>query len=494
MKKIYSIVAMASMVLAATFALTSCEQDNEFDNSTKNNKEEQLSEQLGDTVLLYNNSFVYGEDGPKSFNNKVLALDLGFNDSGNLKLRGGMPLNPTDIAIDLLGAGLKQIAIGAGSKAFTETVGYLFGDESSEVKEGLNQINSHVDQITKAIEDIANHVDNIETAQLMRNRMERFSVLNCYTCDQFAKVINSKGDTAKIRAIVQNWGDSFTDDGPTSTTAIAYLNFLTSGLNYGEKPMPAVYDEWVFNSVAWEHEGYEYRENLRLADISLALTTLYMDHMYHTMNNMNTDKINAAFKKFSDIYKASLVKRHPDYLVCQVYRAHMVFRKNLIVRDMKEHPWFPITEKRWKKDSSPKDVMYGEPNNSSSYVQDHTMSLDEAQRIRDFYNNCGKNWTFQEILQSAGFDYNLDPSKRHIMPLNNGINLEPKNWLSTYYYFKYLEAVHANDSKFRCSNFCLGMRKIQAYLRRWQEYKCDDCVFFRPDMVKRYSGMNPELD
>lgn len=494
MNKIYSIVAMASMMLATGLALTSCEQDNEFDNSTKNHEEEQQSEQPGDSVIVFNNTFEYGEAGPKSFNNKIPTLDLGLNENGKLQLRGGIPLTPTDIAIDLLGAGLKQLAIGAGSKAFSETVGYLFGDESSEVKEGLNQINSHVDQITKAIEDLANHVDNIETAQLMRSRAERFSVLNCYTCDQFAKVLKADGDTAKIRSIVQKWGDSYTDDGPTSSTAIAYLNFLTSGLNSGEKPMPAIYDEWVFNSVAWEHEGYEYRENLRLADISLALTTLYMDHMYHTMNNLNTDKINAAFQKFSDVYKSTLVKRHPDYLVCQVYRAHMVFRKNLITRDMKEHPWFPITEIRWNKNTSPKDVMYGEPGNSSSYVLDHTMSLDEAQRIRDFYNADGKNYTFQEILQKVGFEYYLDPGKRHVMPLNNGIKLEDEHWYNAVYYFKYLETVHANDTKFRYSNFSLGKRVIQAYLRKWESYSCDDCIFFRPNMVKRYSGTNPELD
>lgn len=125
---------------------------------------------------------------------------------------------------------------------------------------------------------------------------------------------------------------------------------------------------------------------------------------------------------------------------------------------------------------------------------DRTMSLEEAQAIYNFYNTDSSTpLNFAEILQKEGFNYDLDPNMRHIMPLSNGSRHVWDGDESAYrYYMDFNEAVHSNDTQFRQHNFRVTMLYITTALRK-SYYKLDDVIFFRPDMVKRYSDMYPEI-
>lgn len=117
-----------------------------------------------------------------------------------------------------------------------------------------------------------------------------------------------------------------------------------------------------------------------------------------------------------------------------------------------------------------------------------------GQVIYNFYNTDSSTpLNFAEILQKEEFNYDLDPNMHHIMPLSNGSRHVWDGDESAYrYYMDFNEAGHSNGTQFRQHNFRVTMLYITTALRK-SYYKLDDVIFFRPDMVKRYSDMYPEI-
>ncbi len=324
--------------------------------------------------------------------------------------------------------------------------------------------------------------------------------------------------------------------GTTAALAIRDLMVYITYFRTNSKTAPEMYDDMVFQTTPWEHQGYQKREQLRLADVAVVTSgyILARAHYEHQMEiakktennylfNSSTYRLrelNETYENFARLYENHAgFKRHDDKLICQIKGANIVFNKKLRIRDMYNHPWchnnggaFRILEEFMYDDMDEKRGGCICP----TILLAKSLTQDEAEVIFNYYNPKDENnnyihpvKNFDEIMKEVGFELaGLENGKKHVMTLNASCYQKAAqrfdlfdNGCYDYYFDKVI--VSNNDQTF-FKDWKLGRMKIKdrektagsdyyyIYINQWTDYSCNDCQFYYTDIRNRYSNMKPD--
>lgn len=487
-----TISAVATMALTSVFGLTSCQDDNA--DCMQTSQDEKNSAAMGgvqDSIYVNTNQFVYDKSGAKSHEVCPEIFDYGFSMSD---------LDTRSAGADNLAFTMLTLASSVMNTTDQSTSGVkMLMEQNGKVMEELNQKTSQMQDVLRAIDKLQRNSNDQEMNDIYDKYMKCFVYVKSYNCSTFntyCKALALNKDMADH--IMKNWLSQRVRGGDAPTAALDFLKETVKPM--GKYHVTDIYDYMVFQNTAWEHEGYQMREQLRMSDICAGIAGYLLARDYYIKNQMSVDELDAAFCKFASFYMANnKVERHPDMLICQIQGAHIVFRNNLTIRDMENFPWTKIGG-RW---TSVADFMYGECGMKTADVISNTLSNSEAKAIYNFYNNGraeSEKLTFEQIMKQVGFDCsNLSDGMRHVMPLNDGANRRLESYLSNKYHMTYSHAVLTNEAKAFYDNWEIARMKFEKrdldrittyYFLGWADYK-GDCQYFRTNIMKRYNGTNP---
>lgn len=190
-------------------------------------------------------------------------------------------------------------------------------------------------------------LDLMETTEKLNARNEDATRLHLRALgykDSVATIINTETDdiSNKLYDYLSKWAAAETSGENYVQRTIAFTKRLYSTLCNNKYGYPYIYDQYVFNTKAWEHEGYNNRANLRLADLtvvyeSVLLSALYLEACISTGNTIYGAKPEPLLKElemecqnFEKCYKESNIEIRNDKRVCQIVGAHFVADSRLI--------------------------------------------------------------------------------------------------------------------------------------------------------------------
>lgn len=494
MKKLFKHMATTSMMLAAILGTaTSCQQEDDFAaeqpaSKTRVKPNDTTNVAAKDTVLYFDNDFQYDESGIESMD-KAINLEAFNKPEGKLKGTDG-----TTMLLNILKWGLEKGAAYAGTKGATEAIHAFIRDAHEENMQEIQEINGKLEAINNLLHEIEEKLDDKEKGDILNKHLEYNDKFGYHTINS---LIDINRDTTNATASLYKWAETPTIHNRTYLTTINYLNFLSSRFNSKQLTLPQVYDDWIFKTTAWEHEGYSVRENMRLFDASVATSAYLMSLAYCVAEDepYTIEALNRAYKHFVDVFEEYQVKRREDYRICQIKGANIIFQKYIITRDVYNHPW--CKNSNWdNRDETQKTLMFGEDGVTAKYAIDRTMNLDEVRAIANYYNSGSSKMTFEDIMKEAGFNWwNLVYGMRHIMPLSNGISREADSvWPWNHDFdLKYNHVVDADLPAITVSNYNLGMMWLDGNMRSWTKYYPKNTLFFRLALIHRYNGSYPQI-
>ncbi len=492
MKKFNSILAIAAVALTSVFGFTSCQDDSaDFMQTSQNEKYSTAVGGMQDSIYVNTNQFIHDNSGARSHEVCPEDFDYGFS----MSCPGTRSANAGNPALTMLN--FASSVMNATDKG--ESGVKMLMDQNSNLMEELNQTTSQIQDILRAIDKLQRNGNNQEVSDIYEKNMKCFVYVKSYNCSTFntyCKALALSKDMADH--VMNNWLSQRVRGGDAPTAALDFLKETVKPM--GKYHVTDIYDYWVFQNTAWEHEGYQMREQLRMSDICAGIAGYLLTRDYYIKNQMPVDELDATFSTFAAFYMANnQVERHPDMLICQIQGAHIVFRGNLTIRDMKNHPW----DKANGKMTSVADFMYGECGMKTEDVISNTLSNSEAKAIYNFYNNGrteSEKLTFEQIMKQVGFDCgNLSDGMRHVMPLNDGADRKQDSYLNNKHHMTYSHAILTNEAKAFYDNWEIACMKFESYengrhmdyyFRGWDDYK-DDCQYFRTNIVKRYNDTKP---
>lgn len=458
MKKYYSTLAIVAMAITSVFGFTSCQDDS-------------------DDVMQ---SGRMAEQNDMKFS--VNDMDCG----GRLTTRAAFSSNPSVNLINCVTSCMASV----GNE---ESAGMRLMATSSDVMDELKDMCEQQQEVIGMMDMLQKNCSNEDMVRTYNDYLRKFHCMKSFNMATFgtycsALALNKQGLPEHV---LEGWASHVVNGGSAPSAVYEYLREIINPMN--NHHAMDVYDYWMSESCAWEHQGYEKREQMRLNDVCSGVAGYLLARDYFIMKNQSIDRLNDAFSEFVNYYmNNSDVVRHNDVLVCQIKGAHIVFNKNLTIRDMKNHSWMP-DGKRFTCDG----FMYGEENMKDVDVKQNMLSESEAKAIYNYYNADraeGEKLTFEEIMKQAGFECSiLTDGMRHVMPLNNGCRNTKTSYLGVKYNMIYNRAVVTNEAQAFHDNYNMGVLKVirdGSYIQwelveRWDDYK-DGCQYFRTNIVRRY--------
>lgn len=502
-------LALVTIVSAAsTMFFTSCQQDDISASKVSGESINDVIEEGNDSVFVNNFKFNYDNAGPTSASSYVKDVNFG-STSNDVTSRGITDLTPTGIALNVMSFVGMNFLNNVTSKGNNAVINAILGSGAGEMAK-LNELSTKMDAISGMIKDLKEQTENNSIAGVYNQRMKEFSGLDLNNSSYFTAYFNAvrDGKNEQANSIANEWAKESFNGTTAATATYNYLNMVSQTLSGSQKTITDVYDYWVYQTTPWEHMGYLKREQLRASDICVATTGYLMAYAFYEQDTTGVGaakivKLNQAYKAFVDYYKVhGKVEHHDDKLVCQIQNAHIVFNKNIVTRNIQDHPWMTNGTK-WNSNSL-KTFMYRETNHDADYVLSHSMTTDEALAIYNYYNaGKSKKMSMEQIMKEVGFDLGgLTTGKTHIMTLNEGANMENEHFYNNNYFFKFNNVVNAsNANNLMISNLSVGKmwlekkyytKSIRSYkvLRWWDRYDAGDKDFFRVDIDHRYTDMN----
>lgn len=142
----------------------------------------------------------------------------------------------------------------------------------------------------------------------------------------------------EIKGLLSQWAKSNVGGNSVISQIANMMDLYGASYTSDGLTFPEIYDRYAYRIYAWEHEGYEYREECRVID-SICITDAYnLVEMYYTLNPDGLDenfcKIQlASFESklaaYQEIIDEHQVQYHEDFLVCQLEGCRYAFYKNL---------------------------------------------------------------------------------------------------------------------------------------------------------------------
>ncbi len=509
------VMALSGLVgMSTVFGLSSCQQDDYFDepnynaNATQSMDKEEVN--VNDTVFVNDFKFNYDNMGTTSADQYVADIDFGFSKPQSAGTTRSVVAAVT--ALDVLKA--VGTAVASGASAYKALA-------ADPVVVQLENVTNELKAVKSMIAELKEAEVNREVAGYYNQRM-----WNYYSFETNGRYLSEflmflrKNDVQSAYDIADNWAKQKFDCGEAVKGIKDMMEYIPTFTTGGTMNLVQLYDYWVFQTTPWEHEGYQKREQLRLADISICtsgyiLARAHYEHQLATATReadksdarIGIEYLDKAFKNFSEFYKKNYeFPRHDDKLICQIKNANIVFNKDLKIRDVKNHPWQSNDTDDWGLNT----LMYGDVNMSYKNVLDRSINQKEAEAIFNYYKNRQKKdsqekLTFEKIMKDAGFDLSgLDASKKkHIMTLSDGCWMEKEHWYNwNNWDLYYSHVVISNDENPIRKDWKLGCMWIKServhrcssvknVLKWWHNYSNDDCQYFYTNIEKRYKDMKP---
>ncbi len=507
MKTFKKTLMSAFAIVAVASGMVSCQQDD--DDLYLPQEPDTAKQQFTASSYSYtpnNLAFNYGNFGTTNADQYVQDC--------NFSLRKNAV--SSEIAIsDLLEMVATKVATAAGGKIggmiweLISDGGKASQDHSAEILEGLSGLQEQMKGINSMIQQLEEKCDQMEATAIYRKRMEDYLYLNVVNLRAYTDFYGylSKGDSVKAFSALEDWAEKsdLGINGPTST--YVYMNMLAQKDNSQGMNMAQIYDYWVFQTTPWEHQGYQKREQLRAADLGVAMTGYLLAQAYYSRvdkpsSQTMIDIMNESFRIMKDYYdKYGKVEHHDDKIVCQIKDAHIVFDKSVTKHDLTNFPWYnPIKEWHFS-NSDLNKLMFG------PVRPENQMTSDEATNIFNYYNsNPDSIYTFKDILDDAGFEPDVAYATNvpNVMILYTGANYKSDGkTFERNYDFYYNKAMMMNESKspirddFRVGRMWIEQKGIPLIdpfyvLRAWVEgITPANYQFYSTHIQKRYSDMKP---
>lgn len=304
---------------------------------------------------------------------------------------------------------LTGCASGLGSflvnRALTYACEAIFGTESQElvllhdVIDRLDAVEDKLDNLTSIAESIYEKLDETELNAIFSSfknidaQLASLATVNSFYYDRLSKV-ESEQD---IKDIVREWGSTTINGNPAYSSVLtlsksildftysyngAYVNFCT------------VYDMIVFDNVAWECLGYDYRDMFRAYAAANIARGLYLTFAYYSLYEAESsvEQVVKMADKMSNYFESCPVIRDTEHAVCQLKGAH--FR---LPADCLDEHKLSLVWKEWGKCclSSIDYLMYTQPDVMTLYNVRHNGTIsDEMYLYNVILSNSAKKDQF----------------------------------------------------------------------------------------------------
>lgn len=307
------------------------------------------------------------------------------------------------------------------SKGFSEGLDFLFkGDDPVMGK--LNEINAQLADVNRKLDDVLYILEKQDYSRAFRDRMILYKDLDAELTtimNQMASSDGSEESQKSIMALINKFCNMQVGSAMMNHAVSAYITRLVelppdkSNNNMGD-----VYDYIIFNTVAWEHDGYEPRFLLRCSDASMlarlaCVTMYYWKYGDSPANEYTRQKEIDSIVKAIDDYKErckeydeginfivdNKVVKNEDYAVCQIRGAHVKFAKHKFASQDQYVPFVrydaPTQVGKWANVSKGKQMFYSVPGFDTGVIESHSLNDDEVRRILSYYGN---KKSLEEIL------------------------------------------------------------------------------------------------
>ncbi|MCQ2243317.1 MAG: hypothetical protein MJZ32_03555 [Bacteroidaceae bacterium] len=508
------VMTCAALVgLSSVFGLSSCQQDDYVDEPTNTPSATQSTTQVSANDSVFVNNFKFDYDNCGTTSPDQYVADINFGPKHTVAQSRSITMG-TVLAVAKGVATLCQ----AGN-----TIAKTFAEDP--VAKQLETISMDLKEVKGMVEDLTEALQDNDAAKYYNEHMWQYYsfATNGDYLNQYFQFLR-EGDIESAYGIADSWAKQKLDCGDPSLAITKMMNYIPDFRTGGKMNIAQMYDYWVFQTTPWEHLGYQKREQLRLADITMCasgyiLALAHYKHQYDIAEKadrkvdlaelgININALNGAFKKFIDFYSREDIAtfpRHDDKLICQIKNANIVFNKDIKIRDMKNHPWQPNNTTKYDL----KTLMYGDVNTSNQTVLDRSINQSEAEAIFNYYKALKKKdsdekVTFEKIMEDAGFNLDgLDASKKHIMTLSDGCWMEKEHWYNRNFNCYFNHVVVANDKNedpirknWKVGCMWIEFRKEHhamqtETLKWWDHYSTDDCQYFYTNIEKRFTNMKP---
>lgn len=343
--------------------------------------------------------------------------DLSLNSSSTASLSSNLYLQSTFMdLLKWLSYNIAQgMATGTGSKTVQELYDMIFKSEEGKV---MDQVLSTVGEINDKLNELIELYHNTTYEKYLNDRINTYlSPMNNYNSLYIKMLEDCDGSETAIMDIATKWATTSTISGNSPTVQfLNFIDFLRLSI-VEQKNMYQIYDTYVFNTHAWECEGYEIREALRTSDLAVIAGSAYLAMMYarcrtdisETVRESLLNDINNAVQSYKSYSEANMIERHDNMAICQISGAHFKMNISLEERDYYSKPWFP-NRTLWENEDSIPRFLYGSTNSTPSALKGQLFTNSDITKMFNYYKGS-KYANFWEVLtKAAKCSYPFDSS------------------------------------------------------------------------------------
>lgn len=215
---------------------------------------------------------------------KVGALscdrDYGFSYKNKAVSKGA-----ADVAMDLLktvgkviGTKVVEGAVNWGLSNFFNSV---FGIEQVDVGAEFNKVNGKLDEIKNMLDKMYREITIADFRGTIQNRDQKYNELKPEVVSRMNRLLQA--DTEKERKeVVLDWaGKSMMSSSSGVTATSQWGNLISSSM--GGYTYIQCYDGYAKLAFPWEHDGYDFRDAARTADLTLYIDACVLTGLYYNL-------------------------------------------------------------------------------------------------------------------------------------------------------------------------------------------------------------------
>lgn len=433
-----------------------------------------------------------GFDGPSEYHELTakapsFATTLGTN----------VPAPAAEGVLDWIAKGL---VTGSASAIAGVIIRGLLEDEEATT---LDDILGEVNVVNAQLAELINLVHNTTYEKYLNERTNAYlNPMRNLSNEYIIRVKEAwQKDSTTVGPIVIEWANRTVGGNPAYVEALNFIGYLTTTV-VEQKNLYQMYDMYVYNTHAWEGNGYEMRENLRACDLAVIGQSLFLTRLYYAFGDF-TDatreslckELRETFGRYVTFYKNNKVERHDDMAICQIKNAHFKMSKQLIARDYYTHPWIPYyTPWEFENQESAWLLVNGDVKYNCAQIYQFCLKEEEAKTIASYYKGTSFTNMLDVLVKDAGCTLPYSESQmsgKKIMLQLQTDGSDPHQEDNNYY-------INANKAIEASKDFAIGSKTIgiawlerhgflwlEQWFRQWDTYY-DNQLWLRTAIDSRY--------
>lgn len=208
--------------------------------------------------------------------------------------------------------------------------------------EKLDEIMEQLDKIEDSVEALSRQIEDDRFKDFMGKRDQQITALTTAdlpTLKAIMRINEEKPADAEeqIKQVLSTWAKIQVNSGSILYSIPTMLASFAGSYDSGMS-VPEIYDRYAYRLYAWEHEGYDFREQCRLLDAVAMCQAYQLCEMYYSYNpdglnayqNEEAMKdLTAKMKTYSRLLEEHPVTVHEDFAICQLPGCQYAFYKKL---------------------------------------------------------------------------------------------------------------------------------------------------------------------